>query len=170
MTPKNKNKLVIASLILVILLAYEFAIKKTLEARNSYLQLQNSSIGSADIPQQLTLLKKKKIYLDSILEKHRIKATSYENNILNKLNEYADEHSLKIVEFKKPHVVVQDSHVVNTYEFTVEGPYNSLIKLVHTIEQKTRFGEVSHLKFEKKKNLKTGKYYLQVRVLVRGYT
>lgn len=167
MTLKTKNRLLILGFGLVVLLAYQFAIKNTIDARKELNTLETGMHGFDNIPEQLAVLRAKNNYLDSILEVNKIKTTALENNLLQKLNLYADSTQLKIVSFNKPHLTQQDESQINTYDFTIEGSYNALIGLIYQLEKKVLFGEVIHLQFSKKKNYRSNKYYLQTRVLLK---
>jgi len=59
---------------------------------------------------------------------------------------------------------------IKTYEFVLEGDYNSINQLIYKLEQQTKFGEVISLHFEKKKNFRTGKHYLQARILLKSFS
>ena len=169
MTLKEKNRWAVIGFCLVVLLSYQYAIKNTFDTRSALKTAEAKANSAADVPYQVSLLKKKSVYLDSLLNKNRIKATSLENNILNHLNTYADSTRIKIIAFNKPHKIQKEDHEVSTYEFTLEGSFNALLGLIYTIEQKTRFGEVSHLQFKKIKNYRTGRYSLQAHVLITGH-
>ena len=74
-----------------------------------------------------------------------------------------------MVHFLEPHSIENNNLSVKTYQFTIEGHYNNILKLIHHIEQKTKFGEVISLSFEKKKNYRTRKHYLQAHILLKSF-
>ena len=104
-----------------------------------------------------------------MMSKYQINGTSIQNNLLKTINIYADSSNLKIMGFLEPHVVQKNDLKENTYQFTLEGDYNSLIKLIHKLEQNTKFGEIVNLHFEKKTNFRDGRSYLQVNVLLKNF-
>ena len=61
------------------------------------------------------------------------------------------------------------SNTLQQNEFILEGNYNAIIQLIHQLEQKTKFGEVINLHFEKKKNFRSGTFYLQVTILLQSF-
>jgi 23S rRNA maturation-related 3'-5' exoribonuclease YhaM len=85
------------------------------------------------------------------------------------INTFSNDNNLKVVTFLEPHIISKNELIINTYEFIIEGRYNSINKLIHQLEQKTKFGEIINLHFEKKKNFRTGRYYLQARVLLKSF-
>lgn len=169
MTNKNKIIAVLAGLVIALIICYQFAISNTLEARDKYRRLQDQQSLTADAPQQLSVLRQKQTYYDSLLSKYQLKGSSVQNNLLKTLNGYAKTHDLKVVAFMEPHISVRDQLTIKTYQFTLEGSYNGIMSLVHNLEQRTRFGEIINLNFERKKNFRTGKSYLEASILLRSF-
>ena len=169
MTNKQKNIALVVGFVLVLILSYQLAVAKTFEQKKQYKTLQQEVLLFENAPKQLSLLKQKQRYYDSILTSYQLDGSSIQNNLLSTINTYADQKNLKVISFLEPHNMDKNGLVVKTYDFTLEGNYNSIIGLVYTIEQKTKFGEVIHLQFEKKKNFRSGRYYLQARVLLKSF-
>ncbi|KQC31618.1 hypothetical protein AAY42_05380 [Flagellimonas eckloniae] len=153
-------------LFLALLLCYKLAISNTLDLRKEYLSLKKEERLSEDIPQKLTLLSKKEIYLDSVLQKLDLNNTAMENNLLRVVNKEAAENNIKIIDFNAPHTSDKDNSHVMTYIFTLEGSYVSILRLIHDLETKRNLGSVSHLEFEKKKDYRTKRTYLQTIVFL----
>ncbi len=169
MTPKYKNVLLILGFIFVIILSYKLSISKTLTLKNEYHTLKKEALLFENTPKRLSLLKQKQKYYDSLLNKYQIKGSSIQNNLLKTINTYADSNKLKVVNFLEPHTYKNNDLTLKTHKFTVQGNYNAILKLIHHLEQQTKFGEVINLHFEKKKNYKTNKYYLQAHVLLKSF-
>jgi Tfp pilus assembly protein PilO len=168
MTNKNKNILLLFGFFLVLIVCYKLALSKTFEQRDKYENLQQEVILFKNAPLQLTNLKQKNVYFDSILTKNKLAGSSIQNNLLKVLNANAAANSLEIINFLEPHIFEKNELKIKTYEFTVEGAYANIINLIYQLEQKTRFGEIIHVSFEKKKNFRTGTSYLQARILIRN--
>ncbi|SFJ00654.1 hypothetical protein [Olleya namhaensis] len=169
MTSKTKNILLISGFLLVLLIVYQLAISKTYDQKKQYTTLKKQELLFKNAPKQLSLLKQKEVYYDDLLTKYQLDGSSIQNNLLKTINIFADKNNLKVINFLEPHRISKNELIINTYEFTVEGNYNNIIGLIHQLEQKTKFGEIINLQFEKKKNFKTGKNHLQSRVLLRSF-
>ncbi len=169
MNNKTKNIILISGFLLVLILCYKLAINKTIDLKQEFKQLKEQEILFKNTPRQLSLLKQKQKYYDSILTKHKISGSSIQNNLLKVINTYADSTNIKVVTFLEPHIINQNDLKINTYQFTLQGKYNSIIKLIHLLEQETKFGEIINLHFEKKKNFRTNQYYLQAHILLRSF-
>ena len=169
MTNKSKNMLLIVGFVFVLILCFNLAVSKTINLKNEYDTLKQEEWLHKNIPKQLSLLKQKQKYYDSILNKYQIKGSSVQNNLLKTINTLANNHALKVVHFLEPHSIETNDLSVKTYQFTIEGHYNNILKLIHHLEQQTKFGEIISLSFEKKKNFRTRKYYLQAHILLKSF-
>ncbi len=169
MSSKQKNIALIVGFIAILYICYLLAVSKTLEQKNQYNTLSKEVLLSKNAPKQLSLLKQKEIYYDSLLTKYQLDGSSIQNNLLKVINSYADANNLKVVSFLEPHVISQNDLTIKTYDFTLEGLYDDINKLIYQLEQQTKFGEIVNLHFEKKKNFRTGRYFLQARVLLKSF-
>lgn len=170
MIKSNKNILLLIGFVLAIIICYKFSITKTLALKTSYENLKQEAFLFENTPKQILILNKKQKYLDSILSKYKVHGQSIQNNLLKTITNFSDENDLVVVSFQEPHkFIIKDESVITTYNFTLKGSYNNIIKLVYHLERYTKFGEVVNLNFNKKKNYKTGKYYLEASVLLRSY-
>ncbi|EDP71920.1 hypothetical protein FBALC1_12502 [Flavobacteriales bacterium ALC-1] len=169
MTQKTKNIILVVGFLLTVLIAYKYAIANTLQLKNEYKTLKQEAVVFNNMPQQLSSLKQREKYFDSLLTKYQLGESSMQNSMLKSINTFADANKLKVIDFIEPHKMRKNDLTVNTYQFTLEGDYNAIITLIHQLEQKTRFGEVINLNFKKQKNYKTGQFYLQASVLLKSF-
>lgn len=169
MSKKQKNIALIIGFISILILCFQLAINKTLQQKKQYNTLEKQELLFKNAPKQLSLLKQKEVYYDSLLTKYQLDGSSIQNNLLKVINAFAKDNNLKVVSFLKPHTIVENDLVIKTYEFVIEGNYNDINQLIYQLEQQTKFGEIINLHFEKKKNFRTGRYYLQARVFLRSF-
>ena len=169
MTNKTKNILLIVGFLLALVLCYKLAISKTISLKKEFNSLALEETLFENAPKQVSLLKQKQKYYDAILDKYQLNGSSLQNNLLKTINTYADSTNLKVVNFLEPHIIKKNDLKINTYQFTLEGDFNAILKLIHKLEQKTKFGEIINLHFEKKKNFRTGKSYLQAYLLLKSF-
>ncbi len=169
MTNKTKNRLLIVGFLLVIILCFQLAISKTIAVKKEYTILKDQESLFKNTPKQVSLLKQKQLYYDELLSKYQINGSSVQNNLLKTINRFADSTNLKVVSFLEPHSITKTDLKVNTYQFTLQGNFNAILKLIHALEQHTKFGEVTNLHFTKKKNFRTGTFYLQASVLLKSF-
>lgn len=164
-----KNRLLIGGFILVLFICYKLAVANTLALKTEYSQLTKEQKLFENTPKQIALLKRKEQYYDSLLTVYKIGGTSLQNNLLNAITTFSNENDLKVVDFLEPHTFTDQSLTVNTYSFTVEGHFNSILQLIYTLEQRTKYGEVVSVTYEKKKNYRTGTSYLQAKIVLQSF-
>jgi len=169
MTQKTKNIILVSSFAVLLLLSYKFAFSKTIETKIAYDILEKEAVIFDNLPTQLSTLKRKEKYNDSILTEYQLSGNSIQNSMLKTINTYAEQHNITLSNFVEPHQIQRDDLKINTYQFSLEGSYNEMITLIHQLEQNTKFGEIINLDFKKRKNFKTGRFYLQASVLLRSF-
>ncbi|WP_298507507.1 hypothetical protein [uncultured Kordia sp.] len=168
MSNSLKNKLLIGGFVVLLFLCYKFAIANTFTLKSEHSKLIQEQKIFENTPKQIALLKKKEQYYDSLLTKYKIGGTSLQNNLLNVVTSFSKAHNLKVIDFLEPHVYAEQSLTINTYSFTVEGHFNNILQLIYTLEQRTKYGEVISVWYEKKKNYRTGKSYLQAKIVLQS--
>jgi hypothetical protein len=169
MTSKRKNIVLVSSFAILLLLCYKLAIAKTLQLKTNYDKLLQEEALFKNTPKQLSIVKQKQIYYDSILNKYQISGNSIQNNLLETLTSFSNTNQLKVVNFTKPHIIAKKDITIKTYQFTIEGNYNNLLKLIHHLEQRTKYGEIINLHFDKKIDFRKNKNYLQAHVLLKSF-
>ncbi len=92
---------------------------------------------------------------------------SIQNNLLRTLNQEVMDKKAKVISFNKPHHFEMGSNSLYTYSFQLSGEYNSILKVIHSIETQGKFGDIVHVDFQKKKNFATNKSNLGVTVMVQ---
>ncbi len=168
MSLKQKNIVLLIGFVLLLWLTYQFSIAKIFEAKNEYNTLLNQKELLSNVPEQINYLKQQNEYFDTILEKNKISIeSSFQNNLLQFINNYATDNQLKLVAFNEPHQFVENDAILKTYSFTVKGNYASILKLIHKIEQRGNFGKLISINFEKKKNYKTDKVNLECKIYLQ---
>ncbi|MCK0159121.1 hypothetical protein [Allomuricauda sp. F6463D] len=148
----KRNKLLIGGFVLGLLLCYHLAIKKTLALRSQYYGETEQREQARDIPGKLANLHKKELQLDAQFEQLNLGSTNVQNELLYFLNEQGDQHLVKIIEFKAPHVVNEGSTTTRTYQFTLEGNFTDILTVAYGLETQTSFGGITHIAFEKQQD------------------
>lgn len=169
MTIKTKNIILITGFLLGLILSYQLAISKTVKIKKEYNILKHEETLFENTPQQVSMLQQKQHYYDALLSKYQINEGSVQNSLLKTINTFADSANIKVIGFLEPHIIPKDDLNISTYQFILEGDFNALLKLIHKLEQGTKFGEITHLAFEKKTNFRNGQVFLQAHVLLKSF-
>lgn len=169
MTNRTKHLLLLIGFFLTLIVSYQLAISKTVDLNREFSLLKRQEASFGDSSKKVSLLKQKERYYNDLLSKYQLNGISIQNNLLKTINTFADSTHLKVISFLEPHVIIKNDLKINTYQFTLEGDFNSILKLIHFLEQSTKFGEITNLHFEKKMDFKKGVPYLQAYVLLKNF-
>jgi len=169
MTNKTKNIVLVAGFIVVLILSYQFAISNTVALKKQFNDLKTQELLFKNAPKQLSLLKQKQNYYNGLLKKYQLGKGSLQNNLLKTINAYSDAYNFKVIHFLEPHLTQKEDITIKTYQFTLEGDYNTILMLIYKLEQDTKFGEIKSLHFKKEKNYRTGKHFLQAKILLKSF-
>ncbi len=168
MNGKLKNRILVFSFILSLLIAYKLAFSKTISLRKLYLNNEKESLSVADINKKLFQLTKQKTHNDSILKKYKnLTNSSFQNNLLQTINIISRENSLTVLSFNEPHYFIKDKARFANYQIKLSGSYENILKLLNKIEEEYKFGKLHSVNFEKKKDYKSGRKYLVVDFLLQ---
>jgi len=169
MKAKTKNIILAVGFLVMLFICYRFAFSRTFSVYGTYQGLKKENVLFENIPKQQYLLNRQNAYLDSLLNKYQIGGTSLQNNLLKSLNANGDTLGFKLVAFDKVHVFNKEQLTVNSHVFTLEGGFEEMLRLVHNLEQRTKFGEVVHARFEKKRDLRTRRERLEAEIIIQHY-
>ncbi|MEM9001574.1 MAG: hypothetical protein AAGB24_15030 [Bacteroidota bacterium] len=167
MKANKKNRFLIVSILIMCLVSYRFAIKKTIALGEQYRNNLAKKELVKNLPRQLTLMTQKEQFLDAQLTKLSAGNSSMQNNLLKFLNNEAEKNEVKIIEFNAPHIFENGDATLETHMFKVEGGYTDILKTLNTMENLTSFGSINHLGFEKKKDYRSKRTYLQAKVFLQ---
>jgi len=161
MTIRQKNRRLLIGFFTVLILGYFLAISETLSLKKNYTNLKRQADISANIPQRLTALEQKEKHYDSLLHHYQITETSLQNNLLQTIDRYAKDNTLKVVSFSEPHSFKSNGKNTLSYAFSVSGDFQGILGLAYQLEQRNKFGMIASLDFEKKTDLRYGSKRLE---------
>ncbi len=161
MTIQQKNKVLVLGFLGMLVLGYFLAISETVALKNNYTRLKNSERLNANIPQRLKALEQKEVHYDSLLKHYQITETSLQNNLLQTIDRYAKDHTIKVLSFKEPHTFQEKDKNTYSYAFSVSGDFAGILGLAYQLEQRSKFGMIASLDFEKKTNYRNGSKSLE---------
>jgi hypothetical protein len=149
MSPKRKLYALVAGCVLAGYLCYSLAISNSLEQRALSHKLKAENNLNRELPKNMALLQQKEKHLDSILTAMDMGNTSIQNNLLKGLQTRAVNFDLKLISFQEPLTYEEEGNTVVNYRFRLQGSYLNILKGLHALENKTRFGALTHVAFEK---------------------
>lgn len=165
----KKNSLLLVGFVLLFILACKFSFLKTIEIKKQYHLLLEQTGQKISSDNDLHYLRKQHKYYDSILVKHQIfSKTTFHNKLLITLNEICKIKTLKLLKFEKPLVLeINKNAIQETYQFSVQGSYIDIVSLIFKLEQELKMGKIASVSFEKKKNFKKAKEFLECKIYLQ---
>nr|WP_299381197.1 hypothetical protein [Allomuricauda sp.] len=160
----KRNKYLIGGILAMFLVCYFLAVKNTLALKSQLLASQKQHGVHMNINQQVSQLAIKEQRLDLELSSLHLDDTSMQNNLLRVLNKKSEDNGLKIIVFNAPHIVQDNNTELKTQIFTLEGSYSSILKVLYELESKGSFGRITHVNFEKQRDLRSRVSSLQATV------
>lgn len=168
MKQSTKNVLLIGGFFLILVVAYQYSFSKTFEVKRELDSLKKEVEQNSGSFQNINSLGEKETDIDAYISENRIGNTSLQNNLLKVLNEQAGEKSYKIINFKEPHIQKNKNGTITSFRFSLEGEYLSIQEVLYKLEKDYSFGSLSHISFERKKDYRLNRNYLQCSVLVQN--
>lgn len=155
--------------VLVFVLAYQFAIKNTFQEKQRLNELQKEQQLVNNIPKQIQNLSDTKKKYQEVYSNFRKGRSFDDNSLINRINEFKNDATIEIVEFTEPLFYEDKGIKYINYKFTVSGSFNDLINLIYTIEHVERYGLILHIDMYKKKLPKSKEEKLYCEIVLKSY-
>lgn len=163
----KKNKLLCLGFFMSLFLCYNFAVSKTVYYVNEYIIKSKSANNNTNNPATLAQLNNKEKEIDKwLLENGNYSSTNFQNSLLKQVNIYSELYHLKIIDFQTPHVFSKKQTSITSYSFSLEGNFNSVLKLLNKFENQPNLGQIKHVGTLKKTNYKNNQDYLVTTIIV----
>ncbi len=168
MKARRKNIFLVTGFVLMVIISYKFSISKTFGLKNEIEGLEQQKTELAQLSGLASTLKKREQYADSLLREHRQLNGSVQSNLLDLLNANSQELGYSVSDFQEPHRYEDGGLTINTFQFTLRGSFSGIQSVLFEIEQKYNFGEIRNVHFEKKKDFRARKEYLECSVVIEN--
>jgi len=143
---KKEYLLVAASLILV-LLCYQLAFKKTIEAWQLNKSLKTQLIQSTDVSYQPEYQERKNNNLEKIIKLYKVDTVDFRSNIISVISAIAAKENVKLIEVPTQELSYHTAHLI-VQKLKLEGDYFSLIKALNLLQQTKGIGAVRATSFK----------------------
>lgn len=168
MTQKTKNIVLILGFFLSLVIAYQLAFSETIALRSEVHSLRERSISFENLATLSATLHQREKFADSVLKNNNVKNISIQNNLLQFLNQESTSKGFAISSFDEPHSILENNVNTTSYQFTIRGNFNDLLDVIYKLEQDFNFGKIAHLNFEKKRDYRKRKDYLECSVVIES--
>lgn len=165
---RQKNRILLSTYIVVLLLAYKFSFLKTYEVAHSYLEVKKQISEAELLPKMTQSLNVKKRMLNFELQAGVYLKEEDQSKILKVISNYALSHAIVIAEIQPTKKI--SGELFSTINTTVlaNGSFVALLGLINYLEFDTRIGKINQVEFANVENRATGEKQLQLRILVQN--
>jgi hypothetical protein len=168
MKQKNKNIFLLSGFVMAFVIAYQLAFLPTITSKKDLEILYQKSKEFENFETDSSTLNQREKFVDSVLKKHEFKNISIQNSLLEFLNTESKNNSFSIVNFNEPHTVNEDNIIITSFQFSLMGCFEELQQIIYKIEQNYNFGQISHVNFEKKRDYRKNRDYLECFVIIEA--
>ena len=134
---------------------YNFAIKKTLQAKGDCSVAEEQITLAANAPVMAAQLEKELMQMDVKIGSDSLKGKNSVQELRELVTNYCQMNQIVLREFPETTASEQEKLTVETNMFIVEGSFSSLVNLVYILEQKSKLGKVASTHYQLKKDLKS---------------
>jgi len=165
---QNRLLLIVLGSIIICLLAWNGAFKKTITTysdvqllRNSKSLMDQSSLRKQQLTSEINQLNsvlaigENKIQTESVFEELVTTCESIGN--------------IRILNFPDIHQIDVNGYKVTTVFASFKGDFSDLLALVYKLERNKKTGRLGSIDFKKSKDIKTGEEYLNLTILLQNY-
>lgn len=168
MSQENKNILLIIGFVMMLIIAYKMAFSRTIAVKKEVQAMEAQVVNSNNLMALTSNLNHREKFVDSVLQNNNIKNLSTQNNLLSFLNQAAQKEAFIITSFNEPHLYSEDNIQNSSFQFILQGNFNEIEKIIYMLEQEHNFGKIVHLKYEKKRDYRKAKDYLQCFIVLES--
>lgn len=151
-----------------ILVMYQFTFSKTFSEIGHCAELEDKLSSVAHAPAQIRKIEAELNLLSSNLSYEGENAEGFHEHLLNVVSGCCSKNSIQLVSFPKQHIYSENDVEIGTSQFTAQGSFISLLKLMYHLEIQQPTGRLCNVKFYKEKNKHTKRMQLYMHVMVQN--
>ena len=170
MNSKQKNIALIVGFVIMLLISYRFAFKRTIDLGVKIEKLEKDKALLDNAEAKIHSLKKEGFYLDSILQSNDLSIeNTFQQTLLLKTTQFKDKHHLKLIASNEPHSFQSEGANLLTYEVEVQGSFRNIMLFSNEMEQQ-RLAKLTSITLTKKKNYRTRRDYLVYKLILQRFS
>ena len=165
---KTRILLTITTLFIIIIIAWQAAIKPTIRLweENNQIEEQLKSLNQA--PLQISLLTKQIEIMDKMIGYNS--GALAQEDIVNSISRYIKNNSsIELCSFPPSHMSENENYRIETFEIELQGTFNQLVRFINFFEANREIGKFSSLGFYKNKNRVTKKDELYLKIYLQSF-
>jgi hypothetical protein len=165
---KIKNKILLWGGSLLFVVIYQFTFKKTIALYSECREMKKRSEKLEGATMKKAKLEKEAARLDLLSGSMQANDSNVQQVLLGIVTSYCQSNGLLLKEFPQTQRSQENNCEVELNNFTVEGEFQKLLKLVYSLEQRYRIGKVASLDLRAKKDLRSKRTFLTASVYLEN--
>lgn len=165
LTYAQKTKWTLVAGLLLLLICWQGAFKRTWELRSKVLQLETTSGDSGELKLRIEMLEQRMVQA-SLLMSGTGDNKEPRQRLLNELSEQCRQSKILLKNMPGVRTREYAGYRVETQEFTIEGPFIPLLKLHHRLERELGGGRIASSSYRLRKDPKTRKDLLSATIYI----
>jgi len=155
---------------LLLAIMYQFSFSKTLAEVGTCHLLEKKLASIVHAPRQIKEIQLELDRFSKSLNFYGENSERFHEHLLNIVSSYCSKNSVQLVEFPRQHSFNENDIEIATSQFTVQGEFVPMLRLIYLLEQQQPAGRICNLRFFKNKNNKTKRMQLFMHVMVQNIT
>ena len=165
----KRNVLVLLiSFLILIVIAYQMAIKETIAAKRRFKDLNEKIIDIDQVPGQIEDLENQLAEIQQRIGNTYSNFTDIQEALLEEVTRYCQMNKLLLVQVPKVHRAENMNYIFETSNYIIEGRFIPLVRLLNHLEKGQITGKVISAEFEKHKDLKSKRLRLRLSVYIQN--
>lgn len=166
---KQKFYLLAGSLVVLLIICYQLALKSTFSEIRMNKELKKMTIEAEDIPQQTALLKKQVADLNNKYFNEDIGNDDNHEIILEKVGRMALNTGTSVAEYPVRHIYQAMNTQVETHAIVLTGKFPNLLKVLYELEVHENVGRLVSVEYFTETDRKTRRRNLYSRIYIQNY-
>ncbi|NMH85968.1 hypothetical protein [Flavivirga algicola] len=167
LTYKRKFFLVLIGFVLLFLASYKKTFKHTLAAKKELNHVRQKLANTNNSFNNLYALKNDIKTLDKLIGGRSLNPVHVQQKILDFISK--TDPTINIVSIEDVHIFSGKEFLIYSNQIELEGAYESLVKLLYETEKKFKDSRVVSSEFYSKKNYRTNKETLFLKIILQNY-
>ncbi len=139
--PFKKEYLLVGATVILLLISYQLAYKKTIEAWQLNHSLKRQLAQSTDVSVQPQYQERKNANLGKIIDLYKADTIEFRNNIIGAISSIAEKENVKLSEVPTRDPLYHSTQFI-IQKFKFEGDYFSLTKVLKQLEKANGIGVI----------------------------
>lgn len=165
---KKRLYYLLAGMLILVVVSYQLAIKKTIRLRGECVQLEQKIEAASDAPGNIKGIQNEITGLDKLISSGDTSNSDFRQLLLERTGEFCTANDISLKEFPTSSQTVKDDYIVETNTIVLEGAFSPLLEYCKALEQEYKIGKVVSVEFSSKLDLTSKKNKLSLKVFIQN--